>query len=191
MNPAKWLARFLFRDYSIYRVYQRTCRDNAMAKERVAPEAGKFRFRSVTEVEVRSSLDELIAQQAWYHGEGAHAYACWDSSRIVGLCFFWHGKRYAERNFWPLAKKEAKLVQLIVLPEMRNKGIARDLIEFAVHDMAQRGFERAYARIWWNNEPSLRAFENAGWKPFATVVEFRFRGQSKPLRFRRISHTQN
>ena len=183
MNPVRWLARFLFRDYSVYRIYH-MCMDNMMPRGVAAPEVKKFRFRSVPEGEIRSSLDQLIAEQAWYHGEDVHAYACLDRSRIVGLCFFWYGKRYGERNFWPLAEKEAKLVQLIVLPEMRNMGIARDLIRFAVHDMAQRGFEHAYARIWWNNEPSQRAFENAGWKPLATVAEFRFRGQKKPFRFK-------
>src|SRR5688500_11536665 len=136
----KRIARLLFRDYSIYRIYGYAGSGSPFTSD-VGTRALKFRFEAIMEGEIRDSSDELIAQQAWYHGQGAHAYACFQDSRIVGLCFFWHGDRYAERNFWPLSEGEAKLVQLIVLPELRGRGIAKDLVKFATSDMFRRGFK--------------------------------------------------
>lgn len=178
----KQIARLLFRDYSIYRIYGYTGSGTVSTSD-VGTPARKFRFEVVMEGEIRHSSDELIAQQAWYHGQGAYAYACFQDSRIVGLCFFWHGDRYAERNFWPLSGGEAKLVQLIVLPELRGCGIGRDLVKFAANDMFRQGYKHLYSRIWWSNIPSLRVFEHAGWQPVATVIELCIRGRHQPFKF--------
>ncbi|WP_074859921.1 GNAT family N-acetyltransferase [Nitrosospira briensis] len=185
MNP-KRLARLLFREYSIYSIYGYSGGNAAYADE-AGPLTAELRFQAVTKSEIDNSRNELIVQQAWYHGEGAHAYACLKDSEIVGLCFFWHGERYRKRNFWPLAEAEAKLVQMIVLPEMRGRGIARSLIKFATREMSRQGFKHMYARIWWSNTPSLRAFKHAGWKRIATVIEISIFRWDKPLRLKLMS----
>lgn len=177
-NFIKRLVRLFFRDYSIYHIYKHEC-----GGEVDAPNTG-FRIERVDEKAIAGSGDEMIVQQAWYCGECSQAYACISDSRIVGLCFFWYGKRYRARNFWPLEENEAKLVQLIVLPEMRGRGVARGLIEFATRDMFRLGFKHAYARIWWSNKPSLRVFERAGWRRMATVMEIHLPGRTKPLRLK-------
>lgn len=174
----KRLARILLRDYSFYHIYGCACTGE------IASLAAGFQFKPVEKNEIDSSQDGLIVQQAWYHGEDAYAYACMEGSRIVGLCFFWYGERYRKRNFWPLADREAKLVQLVVLPEMRRRGAARSLIEFAMQELYQQGFKHLYARIWWSNTPSLRAFEHAGWRRIATVVEVYLLDRSKPFRLK-------
>ncbi len=177
-NFIKRLSRLFFRDYSIYHIYRQKCADE------IASSDIGFRFEQVDEKAITGSKDEMIVQQAWYCGECSHAYACMNDARIVGLCFFWYGKRYSTRNFWPLKENEAKLVQLIVLPEMRGRRIASRLIEFATHDMSRLGFRYVYARIWWSNRSSLRAFERAGWRRIATVIDVYLRDQTKPLRLK-------
>lgn len=178
-NFIKRLLRFLFGEYSFYYIYGRNC-----TSEIAISLATKFRLVPVERNEINNSADELIIQQAWYFGDGSHAYACMDGSRIIALCFFWYGERYRQRNFWPLADKEAKLVQLIVLPEMRGRGIAGNLIKFSTKDMSRRGFRYMYARIWWSNTPSLRVFERAGWRRVATVFEIYLLDRKKPFRLK-------
>jgi GNAT superfamily N-acetyltransferase len=178
LNFIKRLSRFFLRDYSIYRIYGHEC-----AGKTNSADIG-FVLEPVEEIAIVESEDEMIAQQAWYCGEYSQAYACKTGSRIVGLCFFWYGKRYSTRNFWPLKEDEAKLVQLVVLPSMRGQGIARQLIEFGTEDMSRLGFRYAYARIWWSNGPSLRAFQRAGWRHVATIIDILLPYRMKPFRLK-------
>ena len=177
-NFIKKLALFFLRDYAIYHIYRQKCRDA------IDVPSTEFRVEPVEEDVIINSKDEMIVQQAWYCGEGSHAYACMNDSRIVGLCFFWHGSRYSARNFWPLEEKAAKLVQIIVLPEMRGRGIASRLIEYSTHEMSRLGFKYLYARIWWSNKPSLHAFERAGWVRVATVIDIFLSYRAKPFRLK-------
>ncbi len=172
----KSLARLLLRDYSFYHIYRRNC-----AEEKPLLTDG-LRFETIEKKEIDSAGDRIIADQAWYHGQNTNAYACFEGSRIIGLCFFWYGERYRKRNFWPLTDQEAKLVQLFVLPEMRGQGIGKSLIQFATRDMSCREFKYVYARIWRSNTPSLRAFKSAGWNRVATVIEIFLPGRNKPFR---------
>lgn len=178
-NFIKGLFRRLFGEYSFYHIYGRSC-----TGEVTASLATGFRLVSVERNEIDNSKDELIVQQAWYFGDDTCAYACMEGSRIIAVCFFWYGERYRQRNFWPLVDSEAKLVQLIVLPEMRGRGIASSLINFATKDMSRRGFKYLYARIWWSNTPSLHAFERAGWVRVATVIEIYLLDRKKPFRLK-------
>jgi GNAT superfamily N-acetyltransferase len=172
----KNLARLLLRDYSFYHIYRRNC----TGEEPLLTKG--LRFETIEKKEIDSARDRMIVDQAWYHGQNTHAYACIEGSRIVGLCFFWYGDRYRKRNFWPLTDHEAKLVQLFVLPEMRGQGIGNSLIQFATWDMSVREFKHVYARIWLSSTPSLRAFKSAGWNRAATVIEIFLRGRNKPFR---------
>lgn len=172
----KSFARLLLRDYSFYHIYRRDC-----TREEPLLTTG-LRFETIEKKEIDSARDRMIADQAWYHGQNTHAYACIEGSRIVGLCFFWYGERYKQRNFWPLTQQEAKLVQLFVLPEMRGQGIGKSLIQFATWDMSLRELKYVYARVWLSNTPSLRAFKSAGWNRVATVIEIFLRGRNKPFR---------
>src|SRR5687767_1260986 len=87
-------------------------------------------------------------------------------------CWIWYGERYRrERNFWPLADKEAKLVQIETDPKFRGRGLAGRLLAHARVEMRRRGFTRMYARIWHSNEPSVRVFTKAGWTYERFVLE--------------------
>ncbi|AZP12223.1 GNAT family N-acetyltransferase [Undibacterium parvum] len=164
----KALAKILLGEYALYYIYTRSAKDSPLAPAKV-PHA--FTVQTVDAAMILKSEDPLILQQAGYLGSGTFAYACLEGPRIVGLCFYWFGERYRERNFWPLLEREAKLVQIISLAEMRGRGIASRLIEISCQDLLAQKFERIYARIWHSNLPSIKAFERAGWKRIALVIE--------------------
>jgi ribosomal protein S18 acetylase RimI-like enzyme len=173
---AKKLARLFFGDYAAYRIYASPA---STAASSLASPCPAFRVASVDRLALQASLDPLMREQSGYAGSGAQAYACFDGERIVGACFYWFGERYRQRNFWPLAQDEAKLVQIIVLPEMRGHGIASMLVAASWNDMTERGFCRGWARVWHSNTPSSCAFERADWRRVALVIEI------NPLRLSR------
>jgi len=178
---AKKLAQTILGEYSAYYVYARSVEGGSSAQ----PEATlPFRVEWVDESVIQCSPDPLIREQAGYAGPGSHAYACFDGDRIVSICFYWFGDRYLKRNFWPLADGEAKLVQIVSLPEIRGRGVATKLIKSSFQDMMEKGFSRIYARIWHSNTPSIRAFERAGWMRVALVLEINPLRRSQPIRMR-------
>src|SRR4051812_4912625 len=102
----KKLLRLLLGEYALYRIY---ARPTAADPPPSPPHSAGFRVREVGARELLASPDDLMRAQAPYHGDGACAFACFDSERIVGVCFYWFGARYRKRNFWPLDKRQAKL----------------------------------------------------------------------------------
>lgn len=178
---AKKLARLLLGDYSVFQVYSRPTQ-SASPCQRRHPQ--HLTVVPVDEAAINSSLDPLIREQVGYAGPGAHAYACIEKGRIVGVCFYWYGDRYLQRNFWPLVEGEAKLVQIVSLPDVRGQGVATMLIASSCHDMGKKGFHHAYARVWHSNTPSLRAFERSGWTRTALVIEINPLRQKRPIRLR-------
>lgn len=175
----KKLAHVLLGDYSVYHVYTKL---DGIVPAVTTCAAAALRVGVVDRAQIESNADPVIRSQLGYHVAGAHAYACFDGERIVGLCFYWHGERYRERNYWPLAEGEAKLVQVIIHPDLRGRGVARTIIALSYQDMISRGFHRAYARIWHSNTASLRAFERAGWSRISTVAEVNPLRRARPFR---------
>lgn len=178
---AKKLAHALLGEYAAYYIYARAADGEVKAP---AATTQTFRFAQVDASLLHASHDALIREQVDYAGQEAHAYACFADDRIVGVCFYWFGGRYLQRNFWPLADSEVKLVQIIALPDMRGRGVATQLIEWSWSDMMRQGFHKTYARIWHSNTPSLRAFERAGWVRVALVFEMNPLRRSRPIRLR-------
>jgi len=174
----KSVAHGLLGDYAIYHIYSDPDTSDAPA----STAGGELNCRAIAQSQVEASGEPLLLEQAGYFGAGAHAYGCWYDERLAGVCFYWFGDRYRTRNFWPLDAGEAKLVQIVVVPEARGRGIASELIARSRAAMRTRGFRRLYARIWHSNVPSLRAFERAGWGRIATVLEVNPLRLSKPWR---------
>jgi GNAT superfamily N-acetyltransferase len=174
----KRITHALF-NYSIFVVYSYNC----IPVEKRAVLQGRD-FRLVTHEEIAKSDDDLISEQAWYGGAGSYLYACFVDGRIVSLCAYWYGDRYITRNFWPLATKEAKLVQLFTVPSMRGKGIAPELIQYSSNAMINQGFGKLFARVWHSNYPSRKAFENSNWSAISTVIEIHPIKKIKPLRLK-------
>ena len=175
----KIIARWLLGDYSAYLIYTN------VTKKTFTEEAGvnaKFKVSPVDSEDIGASTDSLIREQVGYAGSGSHAYACFDQDRLVGVCFYWFGERYLERNFWPLKNGEAKLVQIITLPDARGAGVASTLIAQSCRDMGTKGFTKTFARIWHSNTPSIKAFERAGWKRIDLMLEINPFRRSRPHR---------
>ena len=163
----KRLAGQLIGEYSPYFIYRWTA---GRAAEGVSRETG-FDVRSI-EVEQLAACDALMQAQAGYLGEESMAFGCFVDGQLAGVCFYWFGERYKPRGFWPLAQGEAKLVQIIVSPAVRGRGVAQKLIQASSRAMSDAGFSSLYARVWHSNGPSLRAFEKAGWLRTAFVLDF-------------------
>ena len=164
-------------DYSYYRIFASPTAlelDGALEAAYVG---------DVDESTLSCARSEVIRSQSWYAGPGAHIFAWMQDQEVVAMCAYWHGDRYAQRAFWPLQANEAKLVQIVVDPAYRGRGIAARLIERSTARMLDSGFARLYARVWHSNAPSLRAFQAARWTTIASVVEFRLFGIGPRLRF--------
>jgi RimJ/RimL family protein N-acetyltransferase len=157
----KALTRLLFGEYAFYYIYTHSAKDFSRQE---ATASSTFRVIPVNASLVLKSDDPLIQQQVGYAGLGAHGYACLD--------------------FWPLLEREAKLVQIISLPEMRGRGIASLLIGWSCQDMLEQGFDRVYARIWHSNTPSIKAFERAGWSRVSLVIEINPLRRAQPTKLR-------
>lgn len=192
---AKKIARALLGDYSVYRVY-RLDPGNATAAAAAAaadapsaiaaslpPQPTPFTVCPIDRSTLEACADPLLREQAFYCGEQSHAYGCSRDGQLLGVCFFWHGDRYRTRNFWPLAEGEAKLVQIVASEQARGQGVAGRLLREAAQDMAAHGFGPLYARIWHSNQPSIAAFERAGWRRIATVALVHPLQRERPLRF--------
>lgn len=174
------VAKALLGKYSAYRILTLRAEDEPAGPSATA---SKFVLREIDRHAVASSADQVMRDQAWYCGEGCEAFGCFSAEHLVGVCFYWHGARYNLHDFWPLAAREAKLVQIVTSPDMRGRGVATALIEYSAPIVIERGFDRLYARIWHSNLASLRAFERTGWYRIGTVVEVNPLRCSKPWRF--------
>ena len=118
-----------------------------------------------------ANLPNELADSLWYFGSQARGFGCFENGQLLGLAFFWWGKRYAQRNSWPIEPSAAKLVHIIVTPAARGRGLAPWLIQAATSTMQDSGHAPLYARVWHSNKPSQRAFRRAGWHPWGWLVQ--------------------
>lgn len=180
-GAARKLARAVLGEYAAYLIYAGPVvgHDSSGSAPRLS-----LSVRAIDRTELEQASEPLLREQASYGGSGSHLYACWLDGRMVGVCAYWFGERYRQRNFISLGDQEAKLVQIVTLPQARGQGVASSLIAGSSHDMSRKGFRRCFARIWHSNTPSLRAFEKARWTRQALVVEINPLRRERPLRMR-------
>jgi len=139
-------------------------------------------FAEVTTEAVAGGRDALIRDCDWYGGSDAVGFAIRDTtSRIACLQWYWFGSRYQSASFWPLSPTEAVSMQLVTLPEYRNRGLATALKRLSARSMADRGFTALYSRIWWTNEPSLRVSAKAGWLRVGTLLRVSLPLRQEPI----------
>jgi ribosomal protein S18 acetylase RimI-like enzyme len=179
VNPLAAVAKAIFGEYEIYRIYGRALLpDDAGAN----PPAGIRLDPLVDGSQVGRAEDPAIRRLASCAGDGAHGFGAWAADALVAVCWFWVGERYAKRNFWPLAAGEAKLVEIMSADAFRGRGIAGALLRYSCRAMSARGFTAAYARVWHSNAPSIRLFETDGWRHVATVAHLHPLGRKRPIR---------
>jgi len=180
-KTARTVLGLLLKDYAYYTIFERTRQD---APPRVRAPADRA-FVEVGAEDLARAADAGIRGTAGYCGPQCAVFACVDAGEIVGVCVYWWNPRYRERNFWPLADDDAKLVELLVVPSMRGRGIASTLIAQSAETMFARGFRRLYARVWHSHAASQRSFLAAGWRPICNVVDVLPRVTGRRWRFER------
>jgi GNAT superfamily N-acetyltransferase len=175
----KTIARALSMEYSCYRVFSL----DLVSLPEPGPLPPDYRCVEVTGAEVREARQPAIQAEAWYCGDDSLGFGVLFRSDLVALQWVWFGEGYRRRrNFWPLERNEAKSVELVTAPEYRGLGLATCLKQFSARQLAAKGFVRLYSRIWWNNWPSIRVSEKAGWRSVALVVEVKTPLRSRPFR---------
>lgn len=170
-------AHALFGDYGLYKIY---CRDTSSQDLPSLPT--DIQMLRVEADDLTDSDDQAIKDVAGYAGQDSICFALHLKGQPASACAFWWGERYRRRNFWPLEQTEAKLVQINTAEVYQRRGLATMLIRAAVVEMRRRGFKRLYARVWYNNQSSVKAFEKAGWAKIALVLELFPFGKRKPFR---------
>ena len=163
----KKVASSILSGYDIYKVYYLS-----EAPAKVEPLPDEMTIVELTDASLSQYESELLNSNGFYLGEESIGFACLSEGEVVGVCFFWFGKRYAQRNFIRLDKSEAKLVQVETLSSQRGKGIAPKLINFASRELlTAKGFTKLYARIWHSNTPSIKCFTKSGWCYQKTIID--------------------
>jgi GNAT superfamily N-acetyltransferase len=178
MASLKSFAQWVVGDYDVFRIY---------ATDHAVPANGSptstLHFEEVSATSIAANTNDLVRAQRSYAGAESMSFACLVEGRIVGLCFYWYGERYRNRNYWPLTGGQAKLVQIVTVPDMRGRGVARGLISYSTARMLELGFTRLLARVWLTNAPSRAAFVAAGWRQIAIVVRINPLRRANPMRF--------
>jgi len=172
------MMRVLLGDYAIFKIY---------ASPEAPPALAPRTDVSLRELDLAPGCRPPLAPDLEHlracAGEESAGFAAIENGVAVCSCWYWYGKRYRQRNFWPLRRSEAKLVEIATSEDSRGRGLASALIAFSTVNMQERGFTRLHARIWHSNQPSIRAFEKAGWRRRALVVEVALCGLGRRLRF--------
>ena len=182
----KGIIRTLGVEYCCFRVFTL----DLASQPEPAPLPPGYRCAEVSADEVRRASEPMIQGEAWYCSDDSLGFGVYSGSELVALQWVWFGEGYRRRrNFWPLEPNEAKSVELVTVPGHRGLGLATCLKQFSARQLAAKGFVRLYSRIWWNNWPSIRVSQKAGWKAVALVVELTTPLRSRPFRFQRRLHS--
>jgi GNAT superfamily N-acetyltransferase len=178
---ARSVARRLLGPYALYRIYEHQGPGPGTSGSEPEPAGDDV---ALAPLENGAALDRPsdpgLRDLASYAGSEAFGFEARVDGVLAAACWFWVGERYKTRNFWPLHADEAKLVQITTAERFRGRRIAPRLIRFAAAWMHRLGYRRLYARIWHSNRASVVAFERAGWREIALVIEVAPLGISQP-----------
>ncbi len=176
----KRLARVLFGDYRLYRIY---AYDTARATADAALPG--VRYGPVTDTaQLENAEDPVLRGLVRYAGDGAFGYGAWVDGTLAALSWYWTPARHQDHDLWPLAPHDAWWAQLTTAAAYRGRGIAGGLARYATGQMAQRGYATLYGSVWHNHYVSMRAcFEPAGWEYVAKVTLLYPLGRRRPWRF--------
>ena len=89
---------------------------------------------------------------------------------VAGLIWIY---RYGDNSrLFSLRDTDAELNNGYVFPKYRNKGVFKQVIDYACGWLEQKRYLTAYAMVHWDNEPSLRAFRDIGFEVQGKVSHF-------------------
>ena len=177
---AKWIAELLFAPYELNRIYLL----DVTQYDKAAPSG--FDLRPITSPDqIRDSPDPQMREHAWYAGEEAHAFGLWENGALVCMCVFWSHRRFRDAGILKLQERQVVMVDLITVAECRGRGYAPIVIRYAETELKRAGFQTLYSWVWHSNQPSIRAFEKAGWSYIAFVAKLTPIGYGKAIRLER------
>ena len=174
------LARALLGDYALYRIW--TLGTLAEPPSEAHRDA-LLTVRPISRADIDGAADPSLRESAWYLGDESHGFGCFQGTELVGLAFYWHGRRYRERHSLVIGTGAAKLVHIVTAPSMRGRGVAALLIARSAAAMQALGFHPLFARIWHSNEPSRRAFLRAGWRAVGWLLQINPLRRTQPWTF--------
>jgi RimJ/RimL family protein N-acetyltransferase len=130
-----------------------------------------------------SVADPQLRERFWYGGDDANGYGLFLEDNLGAACWFWGPRRFNDPLLWTLREGEAMLMDVMTATSCRGQGFAPLLIRYASADMWRIGCNLLYAFIWHNHHASCHAFEKAGWRQVAWVLQIQPFGISRVLRF--------
>lgn len=127
-------------------------------------------------------VDDELRKRFSYAGEDARGFGLFVDGHLASTCWFWGPLRLHDPLLWSLEPGEAALVDLMTAVQYRGRGLASLIIQYSGMEMRQLGMRDLYAWIWHNHHASYRAFEKAGWRQIAWVLEIYPFGSRHPQR---------
>lgn len=171
----KLAASFVLGRYRVNRIYQPALPGGA------APLPQGMTLCALGEAPPATVADPTLLERFSYAGHDAYGYGLMVNGDLAAICWFWGHRRFDDPLLWVLRDTEAILVDLVTAPGYRGQGLAPALIQHASADMRQKGFG-LYTWMWHTHRASARAFDKAGWRQIAWVLEIRPFGLGRPMR---------
>lgn len=169
------VARRLLGEYGLYRVWHQAAVHSCNAA--VTP----FDVRPLQPADLKQpGVAPELAEAAWYFGDQAQGFGCYRGESLLGVTFYWHGARYANRHSWPIPSDAAKLVHIVTAQTTRGQGVATVLYRESAAQMHAQGWRSLYARIWHSNTPSMIAIRRAGWQPCGWLLQINPLRRNRP-----------
>jgi|SRR5580658_4807672 GNAT superfamily N-acetyltransferase len=127
---------------------------------------------------------KLLDRIESYGGEDAHGFGLFLEGRLISSCWFWGHERFRDPLLWKLEPGDVIMVDLVTATAFRGRNFASLLISYAGAAMRQAGFRRMYTWVWHSHYASYHAFEKAGWRHIAWVLQYQLPFAKRPRRVR-------
>ncbi len=171
----KTVAATALGDYRFNRIYR-----NERAPANLSLPAGTA--CSVFKSPSPDMADDSLLNRISYAGEDSYGFGLFLEGQPAAICWFWGHVRFRDPLLWSLSEGEAIMVDLLTAPQFRGRGLATLLIRYAAIEMRRLGMQNLYTWVWHSHHSSYRAFERAGWRQIAWVLEVHPFGKRQPLR---------
>jgi hypothetical protein len=179
-SAIKPILNAVFEDYRINWVLA-----SCPAPPQISEQGGQAITQKITAQHItalRQSTTPKVMGSVNYSAAGLDGFVLCDNGLIVCAAHFAAPKHYDRGETWPLGEGEMALMDIATEADHFGKGYAVRLIVQTSLIFSKLGKSRLIAFIWWNNTPSLRAFQKAGWRRIGFVVEIRIAGKWRSLR---------
>jgi RimJ/RimL family protein N-acetyltransferase len=171
----EWVKRALsacFEEHELYRIYRSPALDNDGCG------GGDQAIVELTRDSFDTAPPFIRSLQHYLGGESIAVGIYVGDNLASAAVYLWGDKYHRTDGFIPIAQGQAKLEQINTDEAYRGRGLATKVIQGSCRIMRDKGFRRLYARVWHNNNSSVRAFEKAGWTEIGFVAGVRTRSRA-------------